>query len=167
MTIATGRAHAYRTAPAVATVITAEDIRNGGFRTVVEALRLVPGFHQGWSSSYFPNLTVRGFSGLWSGNVLVLLDGMAQSDLLMGNPFGVLGTIPLDVIDRIEVTRGPGSSVFGADAFSAVVNVITRKTADQARVTLSGGSERTADGRVLVGEHTDSADLVVSAEVRW
>ena len=165
LTIATGRAHAYRTAPAVASVITAEDLRNGGFRSVVEALRLVPGFHQGWSSSYFPNLTVRGFSGLWSGNVLVLLDGMAQSDLIMGNPFGVLGTLPLDAIDRIEVTRGPGSSVFGADAFSAVVNVITRKTADQGQVTLSGGSERTADARVLVGEHTDSADLVVSAEV--
>lgn len=164
VTIATGRAHAHRTAPAVATVITAEDIRHGGFRSVMEALQLVPGFHLGWSSSYTPNLMVRGFSGLWSGNVLVLLDGVTQSDRVMGNPFGVLGTIPLDVIDRIEVTRGPGSSVFGADAFSGVVNVITRQRVEQARLAVSGGSEGTADGRILAGTQTGSADLVLSAE---
>jgi len=164
VTIATGRAHAYRTAPAVATVITAEDIRNGGYRNVVEALQLVPGFHLGWSTSYFPNLAVRGFSGLWSGNVLFLLDGVAQSDLIMGNHLGVLGTIPLDVIDRIEVTRGPGSSVFGADAFSAVVNVITRRRVDQGKVTLSRGSERTLDGRVLAGAQAASAEVVLGAE---
>jgi outer membrane receptor for ferrienterochelin and colicin len=164
VTIATGRAHAYRTAPAVATVITAEDIRNGGYRNVVEALQLVPGFHLGWSSSYFPNLAVRGFSGLWSGNVLFLLDGVAQSDLVMGNHIGILGTIPLDVIDRIEVTRGPGSSVFGADAFSAVVNVITRRRIEQGKVTLSRGSERTLDGRLLAGAQTESTEFVLGAE---
>lgn len=55
------------------------------------------------------------------------LDGVPQSDLILGNPLSVLGVIPIDAIDRIEVTRGPGSSVFGAEAFSGVVNVITRQ----------------------------------------
>ncbi|NEV61628.1 TonB-dependent receptor plug domain-containing protein [Thiorhodococcus minor] len=165
VSIATGRAHLYRTAPAVATVITAEDIRDGGFRSVVEALRLVPGFHLGLTNDYSPNVLVRGFSSLGSGNLLVLLDGVAQTDLILGNPLNVLGTIPMDAIERIEVTRGPGSSVFGADAFSGVVNVITRKRVDQQQLTLSGGSEGTRDGRLLVGAHDDRADLVISAEV--
>jgi outer membrane receptor for ferrienterochelin and colicin len=164
VSIATGRAHLYDTAPAVATVITAEDIRNGGFRSVVEALRLVPGFHLGLTNDYAPNILVRGFSSLGSGNLLVLLDGVAQSDLVLGNPFNVLGTIPLDAIERIEVTRGPGSSVFGADAFSGVINVITRQRVDESQVTLSGGSERTGDGRLLVGTSKDAVDLVLSAE---
>lgn len=164
VTIATGRVQSARTAPAVATVITAEDIRNGGFRSVAEALRLVPGIHLGLTTTFATNLGVRGFSSLGSSHVLMLLDGVAQSDLAMGNHLGVLGTIPLDVIDRIEVTRGPGSSVFGADAFSAVVNVITRDAARNAMVTLSGGTEGTASGRVLLGERVGATDLVLSAE---
>ena len=165
VSIATGRAHLDRTAPAVATVITAEDIRDGGFRTVVEALRLVPGFHLGLTNDYAPNVLVRGFSSLGSGNLLILLDGVTQSDLILGNPLSVLGTIPIDAIERIEVTRGPGSSVFGAEAFSGVVNVITRKQVDQPQLTLSGGSQNTRDGRLLVGTRHDAADLVISAEV--
>lgn len=165
VSIATGRAHLYRTAPAVATVITDEDIRDGGFRNVLEALRLVPGFHLGWTNDYAPNVLVRGFSSLGSGNLLVLLDGVAQSDLILGNPFSVLGVIPIDAIERIEVTRGPGSSVFGADAFSGVVNVITRKRVDQQQVTLSGGSEKTLDGRLLAGASNEAADVMISAEV--
>jgi len=165
VSIATGRAHLYRTAPAVATVITAEDIRDGGFRSVVEALRLVPGFHLSWTNDYAPNVLVRGFSSFGSGNLLVLLDGVAQSDLILGNPLSVLGVIPIDAIDRIEVTRGPGSSVFGADAFSGVVNVITRQQVDQPQITLSAGSERTRDGRLLVRGSTESSDILLSAEV--
>nr|WP_276570185.1 TonB-dependent receptor [Thiocystis violacea] len=165
VSLATGRAHLYRTAPAVATVITAEEIRNGGFRSVVEALRLVPGFHLGLTNDYAPNVLVRGFSSLGSGNLLVLLDGVPQSDLILGNPLGVLGVIPLDAIDRIEVTRGPGSSVFGAEAFSGVVNVITRQRVERPQVTLGGGSQHTVDGRFLAGESRESVDLVLSAEV--
>ncbi|WP_440870594.1 TonB-dependent receptor plug domain-containing protein [Thiocystis violacea] len=128
-------------------------------------MRLVPGFHLGLTNDYAPNVLVRGFSSLGSGNLLVLLDGVAQSDLILVNPLSVLGVIPIDVIERIEVTRGPGSSVFGADAFSGVVNVITRKRVDQQQITLSGGSERTRDGRLLVGNSNASTDIVLGAEV--
>lgn len=164
VTIATGRAHASRTAPAVATVITAEDIRRGGFRSVVEALRLVPGFHQGLTSDYGANLAVRGFSSLGSGNLLVLLDGVAQTDWIFGHPLSVLGTIPLEVIERLEVTRGPGSSVFGADAFSGVINVITRDRVEQGQLTLGGGSKATAEARLLAGDATEDRALVLSAQ---
>jgi iron complex outermembrane receptor protein len=164
VSLATGRVQSLRTAPAVATVITAEDLRNGGFRNVVEALQLVPGFHLGVYSSYYPNLLVRGFSSPWSAAVLVLLDGVAQTDLVAGNAIGVLGTIPLDVIERIEVTRGPGSSQFGADAFSAVVNVITKTRAPTSQVAISGGSYDTVNGRLLVGGETPSGAIVFSAE---
>ncbi len=164
VTIATGREQSIRTAPAVATVITAEDIRNFGIRNVVEALRLVPGIHQSWYPNYYPNLTVRGFSSLRSNNVLFLLDGIPQTDLFDGDQISVLGTIPIDAIERIEVTRGPGSSVFGADAFSAVVNVMTKRKAEGARIALSGGSFDTADARLLAGGTWDRATIVLALE---
>ncbi|EGV28142.1 TonB-dependent receptor [Thiorhodococcus drewsii AZ1] len=166
VSIATGRTHPIRTAPAVATVISPQDIRDGGFRSVVEALRLVPGFHLGLNSDYGPNLTVRGFTGLGAGNLLVLLDGLPQTDGLLGNPLAVLGTVPLDAIERIEVTRGPGSSVFGADAFSGVINVITRQQVEQNRITMGAGSWRSREGRLLTGMTQDTATLVLSAEAR-
>lgn len=164
VTIATGREESVRTAPAVATVITAEDIRNYGIRNVVEALRLVPGLHQGLLGSYQPIVTVRGFSSLSSNNILFLLDGIAQTDLLAGDQIAVLGRIPLDAIERIEVTRGPGSSVFGADAFSAVVNIVTRTRAEGPKVALSGGSFDTSDGRLLAGFNDDRSHLVLALE---
>jgi iron complex outermembrane receptor protein len=164
VTIATGRQQSIRTAPAVATVITAEDIRNFGIRNVVEALRLVPGIHQSWYTNYYPDLTVRGFSSLRSNNVLFLLDGIPQTELFDGDQISVMGTIPIDAIERIEVTRGPGSSVFGADAFSAVVNVITRRKAEGARIALSGGSFDTANARLLTGKNWDGVSVVLALE---
>lgn len=164
VTIATGRQQSIRTAPAVATVITAQDIRNFGIRNVVEALRLVPGIHQSWYPNYYPNLTVRGFSSLRSNNVLFLLDGIPQTDLFDGDQIAVLGTVPIDAVERIEVTRGPGSSVFGADAFSAVVNVITKRTTEGTQVALSGGSFDTANARLLAGGTWDRASVVLALE---
>ena len=164
VTIATGRQQSIRTAPAVATVISAEDIRNFGIRNVVEALRLVPGIHQSWYANYHPDLTVRGFSSLRSNNVLFLLDGIPQTDLFDGDQIAVMGTIPIDAIERIEVTRGPGSSVFGADAFSAVVNVITKRKTEGGRIALSGGSFDTADARLLTGKNWDGVSVVLAFE---
>ncbi|WP_295396524.1 TonB-dependent receptor [uncultured Thiodictyon sp.] len=164
VTIATGREQSVKTAPAVATVITADDIRNYGIRNIVDALRLVPGMHQGLFQTYQSNVTVRGFSSLRSNNILFLLDGISQPDLLQGDQIAVLGTIPIDAIQRIEVTRGPGSSVFGADAFSAVVNIVTKTKTDGGQVALSGGTFNTGDARLLAGYNTKRLRVVLALE---
>ncbi|MCF7985552.1 MAG: TonB-dependent receptor [Thiohalocapsa sp.] len=165
VSIATGSLRPLRTAPAVATVITAEEIRDYGVRNVVEALALVPGFHVGTTTDLYPNLLVRGFSSPRSGNTLVLLDGVSLTEMGQGDQLAVLGTLPLDAIERIEVTRGPGSSVFGADAFSAVVNVVTKRQAREPSVSLSGGSYDTTNARLLLGNSGQVADVVFAAEI--
>lgn len=165
VSIATGSLRPLRTAPAVATVITAEEIRDYGVRNVAEALSLVPGFHVGLTTDLYPNLLVRGFSSPRSGNTLFLLDGVSVTEMGQGDQLAVLGTVPLDAIDRIEVTRGPGASVFGADAFSAVVNVITKRRAADPSASFSGGSYGTFNGRFLLGDSSGPADVVFAAEV--
>jgi iron complex outermembrane receptor protein len=165
VSIATGSLRPLRTAPAVATVITAEEIRDYGVRNVVEALALVPGFHVGTTTDLYPNLLVRGFSSPRSGNTLFLLDGVSLTEMGQGDQLAVLGTLPLDSVERIEVTRGPGSSVFGADAFSAVVNVVTTRQAREPSASFSGGSYGTTTARLLLGDNAQSADVVFAAEV--
>jgi iron complex outermembrane receptor protein len=161
ISIATGRAQSIRTAPAVATLITAEEIRNYGARNVTEALRLVPGMHVGLVSTYGAFIGVRGFTSQANGNILFLLDGVPQSAGIFDEHLAAIGAIPIDIIERIEVTRGPGSVVFGADAFSAVVNVITIKTPGQNRIVAAGGSWDAAEGRALGSFSANGFDGVI------
>lgn len=128
VSIATGRPQSVQTAPAVASVITAEDIRNTGARDLVDILKLVPGIYIGQTANAFgPAVAVRGFTSAFNQTTLFMLDGIPQSELVFGDRFTALGKIPLDSIERVEVIRGPGSALYGADAYSAVVNIITRR----------------------------------------
>jgi iron complex outermembrane receptor protein len=115
-------------APSSISVITADQIRNYGYRTLGEALRSVTGFYVQNHGSY-STLGVRGFapSGDSNGRILLLVNGHAINNNIddsapVGNDF----PIDMDLVDRIEVVRGPSSSLYGADAFFGVVNVITR-----------------------------------------
>ncbi|NCC28520.1 MAG: TonB-dependent receptor [Gammaproteobacteria bacterium] len=161
ISVATGRAQSIRTAPAVATLITADEIRNYGARNVREALRLVPGMHIGTVATYGARVGVRGFTAQGNLNILFMIDGVPQSVAIFDEQFGALGSIPIDIVERIEVTRGPGSVVFGADAFSAVVNVITIKTPGQNRIVAAGGSWDTAEGRALGSFSANGVDGVI------
>ncbi|MDV7393656.1 TonB-dependent receptor plug domain-containing protein, partial [Arthrospira platensis SPKY1] len=128
VSIATGRAQSIQTAPAVASVITAEQIRDTGARDLIDILRQVPGFFLGETANPFgPAVAVRGFTSAFNQTTLFMVDGVPQTELVFGDRFTALGKIPLDGIERVEVIRGPGSALYGADAFSAVVNIITRR----------------------------------------
>ena len=153
VSIATGRPQSVQTAPAVASVITAEDIRNTGARDLVDILKLVPGIYIGQTANAFgPAVAVRGFTSAFNQTTLFMLDGIPQSELVFGDRFTALGKIPLDSIERVEVIRGPGSALYGADAYSAVVNIITRREVPgQGQLVLSGGSHDTRDVRALAG----------------
>ena len=151
VSIATGRSQSLQTAPAVASVITAEQIRDTGARDLIDILRLVPGFYLGRTANPFdPVVAVRGFSSSYNQTVLFMLDGVPQTELVLGDRRTTLGKIPLDLIDRVEVIRGPGSALYGADAYSAVVNIITRREVpEQSQLVLGGGTHATRDVRAL------------------
>ena len=115
-------------APSSMSVITADEIRKYGYRTIEEALRSLNGFYVQNHGSY-STLGVRGFAppGDSNGRILYLVNGHAINNNVDDSaPFGNDFPVDMDLVDRIEVVRGPSSSLYGADAFFGVVNVITR-----------------------------------------
>src|SRR5262249_36118991 len=118
--------------PAVVTVISADEIQARGYSSLAEVLRAVPGFYDVYDGVEH-NLGVRGINGgaHASGNAIKLMINGHPVDFrpTTGNFFGE-ELIPLDMIQRVEIIRGPASALYGANAFLGVVNVVT-KTGDQ------------------------------------
>src|SRR6476619_5058020 len=129
VTSVAGRPKSRFSTPAALTVITAEDVRRNGFRSVAEALRLVPGMFVGQVNSSSWVVGARGLTGssLTATRYLVLIDGRLVYDPLISTTFWDVVDVPLADLDRIEVIRGPGSTLWGVNAMNGVVNIITRK----------------------------------------
>ncbi|RYE93340.1 MAG: PEGA domain-containing protein, partial [Myxococcales bacterium] len=116
-------------APSSVSVLTRQDLRAFAYPTIAEALRGLRGFYVGDSSSY-GSVGVRGFSRLgdYGQRVLVLLDGHPTNDDYIGSSYvGLDNRVDLEDIERIEVVRGPGSVVYGTNAFLGVVNLVPRQ----------------------------------------
>ncbi|MDM4767937.1 TonB-dependent receptor [Pelomonas sp. SE-A7] len=128
VSIATGSRQSLKRAPAVATVITAQDIAAMGATDLDQALASVPGLHV----SYGPilNVPLYGIRGMLSQplnvQVLVLLNGQPMKTAYAGDKGNEWGGFPLENVARIEVIRGPGSALYGADAFAGVINIVTK-----------------------------------------
>jgi len=127
-------------APSSVTIITADDIKKYGYRTLADILRSARGFYTTYDRNY-TYLGVRGFGrpGDYNGRILFLIDGHRINDSIYGSIM-VGNTFYLDVdnIERIEIVRGPGSSLYGNNAFFAVINVITKNGGDLDGVEVSG-----------------------------
>ncbi|HEX3968738.1 MAG TPA: TonB-dependent receptor [Edaphobacter sp.] len=116
--------------PAAIYVLTQEDIRRSGATTIPELLRLVPGVEVARIDSDHWAVGVRGFGGEFSKSLLVLIDGRSvYSPLFAGVYWQVQDTL-LEDVDRIEVIRGPGGTIWGANAVNGVINIITRNARD-------------------------------------
>ncbi|MFH1419820.1 MAG: TonB-dependent receptor [Planctomycetota bacterium] len=128
--------------PHAVSVITAEDIRLSGARSIPDALRLVPGVDVSDLGSGAAAVSVRGLHGLVSRTVLVLVDGRQVFDSLFGGTLWGSWPFQLEDIERIEVIRGPGGVTWGANAVDGVINIITKDPADQLglKFTAGGGS---------------------------
>jgi outer membrane receptor for ferrienterochelin and colicins len=144
-------------APASITVITADEIQRYGYRTLADILRNVPGFYVTYDRNY-SYLGERGFGrpGDYNSRVLLLIDGHRTNDNIFGQ--ALIGTeFPLDVdlIDRVEVIRGPNSSVYVASAFLGVINIVTKTAGEQKDLTASGelASYGTYKSRLTYGHH--------------
>jgi iron complex outermembrane receptor protein len=142
-------------APSSVSVVTADEIRKYGYRTLADIIKSVRGFHVSYDRSYH-NIGVRGFSrpGDFNTRVLVLVDGLRVNENIYDS--GAIGTdfiLDVDLIDHVEVVRGPGSSLYGSNAFFAVVNVITKSGRDFGGAEISGaaGTFDTYKGRLTLG----------------
>jgi iron complex outermembrane receptor protein len=140
-------------APASLTIITEDEIRMSGAATIPEILRRVPGVDVAEMNPSDTNISIRGFNRRVSNRVLVLVDGRSVYQDFLGATLWPLLDVAVQDIARIEVIRGPGSALYGANAFAGVVNIIT-KTGDEAagaRAFMQAGSHDTFVGGVSVG----------------
>ena len=131
VSIATGIRQQVAKAPAVATVITAEDIKNMGARNLVEVLDTVPGMHVARNGQEMaPRFWLRGIVTTFTPQTLFMVNGVSTKSIVRGDNHVAWGEYPIHSISRIEIIRGPGSALYGADAFSGVINIITKKAID-------------------------------------
>lgn len=154
VSIATGTRQPLRRAPAVASVITAEDIAAMGAVDLDDVLETVPGVHVDRNTvAYAPLYTIRGVYSPQNPQVLMLLNGVPTTTLFTGGKGNVWGGFPLENVARIEIIRGPGSALYGADAYAGVINIITKTAAQQpgTQIGARAGSFGTWDGWVLHG----------------
>ena len=147
LSIATGANQPVARAPAVASVITAAQIKEIGATDLDQILETIPGLHVARSArGYNPIYVIRGIHSETNQQVLVLINGFPITNIFLGNRSDVWGGMPVKDIARIEVVRGPGSAVYGADAFSGVINIIT-KDADDIDGTEIGGRAGSFDSK--------------------
>ncbi len=127
---------------AAAFVITADDIRRSGARTIAEALRMAPGIQVSRVDASKWTVTSRGFNDTFSNKLLVLMDGRSIYTPLFSGVFWDVQDTLMEDIDRIEVIRGPGATMWGANAVNGVINIITKSAQETqgALVTTGAGS---------------------------
>jgi outer membrane receptor for ferrienterochelin and colicin len=155
-------------APSSVSVITAEDIRQRGYRTLTDVLRSVPGMTISYDRNYnYANMRGLGNPGDLNTRLLILIDGRRLNDVVYDQ--GAIGTefpIDLDLIDRVEFVPGPGSAIYGSSAFFGVVNVITKGGAAINGTTVSAGrfSGTGREARIAHGSGTPGgAELLLDA----
>ncbi len=111
-------------------VITAEDIRRSGVTGIPEALRMAPGVQVARIGPTDWAVTIRGLNQQFSNNILVLIDGRSVYTPIFSGVFWDIQDTVLEDIERIEIIRGPGGTVWGANAVNGVINIITKKAKD-------------------------------------
>jgi len=116
--------------PAAIYVLTQEDIRRSGATSIPELLRLVPGVAVARIDSDHWSVSIRGFAGQFSKSLLVLIDGRSVYTPLFAGVYWQVQDTVLEDIERIEVIRGPGGTIWGANAVNGVINIITKHSRD-------------------------------------
>jgi iron complex outermembrane recepter protein len=134
-------------------VITREDIKRSGATSVPEALRLAPGVEVARIDSSRWSIGIRGFGSRLNRSVLVLIDGRSVYTTLLAGTYWEVQNLMLEDVDRIEVIRGPGGTIWGPNAVNGVINIITRSSKDThgALLSVGGGNEEQGFFRARYG----------------
>src|ERR1043165_2134524 len=147
-------------APTAIYVISGVDIERAGVTTIPDALRLEPGVGVGQINTSGWAVSVRGFNSALANKLLVLIDGRESYDQLFSGVYWDVQDVALEDIERIEVVRGPGASLWGANAVNGVINIITKRAADTQGALVSviaGNIEHGSVTARLGGALSDSA----------
>jgi iron complex outermembrane receptor protein len=169
VSIATGSKQPIAKSPAVTTVITATEIRAMGATDIDDALETVPGLHVARNAfGYSPVYTFRGIYAQYNPQVLMLINGIPITNLFQGDRNLIWGGMPVNAIARIEVIRGPGSALYGADAFAGTINIITKTRADlpSGEIGARAGSFNTRSGWALHGMDIGEVQVALMLEYR-
>ncbi|MCF6283146.1 MAG: TonB-dependent receptor [Candidatus Polarisedimenticolaceae bacterium] len=153
-------------APAIASVISGDEMRSMGARNILDVLRRIPGF--GITKGYYgkAEIEVRGIKTDNSEKVKILIDGYSVNNVLTGGAIYSFDAMPVDNVKRIEVIRGPGSALYGSNAVSAVINIITKdgRDIDGTIASVSRGSFNTTKTNIQTGTHSDDFDVAFSVD---
>lgn len=153
ITLATRQPEQIRATAAAVDVITAEEIRRSGVTTIADAIALADGFHVARFNNGTWAVSSRGFNANSANKLLVMVDGRIEySQLFSGTFWNVIDYVLAD-IDRIEVIRGPGATLWGSNAVNGVINIITRHARETqgAYVSIGAGTEDRALGDFRYG----------------
>ena len=154
--------------PSAVYVLTEEDIQRSAATNVMDLLRLVPGLQVAKTSSHEWAISSRGFGQIFSDKILLLIDGTPEETLIFNGVYWENINIPLDVIERIEVIRGPGAAVWGTRAVNGIIHIITKDayTHPHNALSLGGGNEHQVSAYARVGEVL-SEDAAISGYVKY
>ena len=153
------RAEKLGEAAAAVSVIRGDELRRSGAMEIPEALRLVPGMDVARVDSHNWAVSARGFNDVFANKLLVLMDGRSVYTLLFSGVYWDVQDTMLEDLDRVEVIRGPGATLWGANAVNGVINIITRPAGETQGLLLAGGAGSEERGFAAVryggqlGEH--------------
>ncbi|MBX7143190.1 MAG: TonB-dependent receptor [Oligoflexia bacterium] len=166
VTTASKKAEKLSDVASAAYVLTDEDIRRSGVTTIPDALRLVPGVNVAQIDRSQWAVSIRGFDGLFSDKLLVLIDGRSVYTPLFSGVFWNENDLMLEDIERIEVIRGPGATLWGSNAVNGVINIITKSSSKTHGLLASagGGKEENAFGALRYGDSVGNSDYRVYAK---
>lgn len=162
VTAATGTPQSLARAPAVATVLTAADIEALGARDLDDVLAQVPGLHISRSyMAYNPIYSFRGVDTQYNPQVLLLVNGIPITSVFLGERGNLWGGMPAYNISRVEVVRGPGSALYGADALTGVISIFTKTPAELigTKIIADAGVHRTTNLAVTHGSNWGSVQI--------
>lgn len=168
LSLATGSRQPLARVPAVASVITSADLEATGAIDLSDALETIPGLHVGVAGGgYNPIYIFRGIYSELNPQALLLINGIPLTNVFFGNRGQGWGGMPVQNIARIEIVRGPGSALYGADAFSGAINVITKTSADLRgfQAGVRAGSFRTGDAWLQYGGEWLGLNAAFSLEI--
>lgn len=153
VTLSARRPEPIAASPTAISVVTGDDIRRAGVTTLADAVALADGVHVARFNNGTWSVAARGFAAVAANKMLVMVDGRTVYSPLFTGVFWNALDYELEDVDRIEVVRGPGATLWGANAVNGVINIVTRNSRDTqgAFVQLGGGNEDPADAEMRYG----------------
>jgi iron complex outermembrane receptor protein len=160
VTIASRHSERMTDAAAAIYVLTRDEIVESGYTSIPEILRMIPGMEVGRMDANKWAVTVRGFNNLFSNKLLILMDGRTIYNPIFSGVVWDAQDVVIEDIEQIEVVRGPGGAMWGANAVNGVINIVTRSSKDTkgAFFTLGGGTEERGFGVFRYGGSMKNMD---------